>query len=267
MRLSIAIAFTVLSATLSASAPVRAADLNGYVLQAVAEMPEGGAYSTGHPAGEGLIAAVKTAPELEIDTAPAHPSFCTSATYLVFLKALQKLRADGLFSIPAALLSYLSPPASVDSLFNDDGKGIWGRWNANGPGTARLFHELGAGENFVGWSKKRAGDFMKIQWNDHVGGNLERGHSVIYLGERLNPSTQKHEIQYWSSNQANGYGKAWIAREKIVHALFSRLSAPSAISHASSIPETDDYLKGLLTTESSFHEAKQMSGVTDNESD
>jgi hypothetical protein len=29
-----------------------------------------------------------------------------------------------------------------------DGEGIWGRWNANGPGTARLFHEMNLGENF-----------------------------------------------------------------------------------------------------------------------
>jgi hypothetical protein len=27
-----------------------------------------------------------------------------------------------------------------------DGAGIWGRWNANGPGTARLFYELGLGQ-------------------------------------------------------------------------------------------------------------------------
>ena len=249
-------------ATLSSA---QANDLNEYVLQAVSEMPVGGSYSTAHPAGLGLIAAVKTQPELAIDTAPAHPSFCTSATYLVFLKALEHLRADGLFSVTASLLPFLSPPGSVDSLFNDDGKGIWGRWNANGPGTARLFHELGMGEIFVGCNKKRPGDFMKIHWNDFVGGTKERGHSVVYLGERLNPITQAPEVQYWSSNQANGYGTAWVARSRIIHAIFSRLQDPNALTHAPAIPETDDYLKGLLTNASTYAEEKEKSGVIDTE--
>ena len=62
-----------------------------------------------------------------------------------------------------------------------DGAGIWGRWNANGPGTARLFYELGLGRNFDDFEAAQPGDFMKIFWSEEVG-RAEHGHSVIYLG-------------------------------------------------------------------------------------
>jgi hypothetical protein len=240
-------------------------DLNAYVLRAVEEMPVGGSYSTDSSAGRGLIAAVQVRPELAIDATRAQPSFCTSATYLVLLKALQRLRADGHFSVPATILPRLAPPESLISLFKDDGKEIWGRWNANGPGTARLFHELGAGVNFVDWEKKRPGDFMKIFWRDTVGGPHERGHSVIYLAERKNPETREVEIQYWSSDRAGGYGKKWVSRSRITHAIFSRLTAPNAIANIASLPETDTYLKNLLTMPSTYDEAKRQAGVTDSE--
>src|SRR5256885_5765061 len=42
-----------------------------------------------------------------------------------------------------------------------DGEGIWGRWNANGPGTARLFQELGIGRNFVDVSQAQPGEDRK----------------------------------------------------------------------------------------------------------
>ena len=61
-----------------------------------------------------------------------------------------------------------------------DGAGIWGRWNANGPGTARLFSELGIGRNFDDFEEAEPGDFMKIFWSPEVG-REEHGHSVIYL--------------------------------------------------------------------------------------
>jgi hypothetical protein len=72
-----------------------------------------------------------------------------------------------------------------------DGVGIWGRWNANGPGTARLFEELHLGKNFTSFEEARPGDFMKIFWNDNIGGT-ESGHSVIYLG-RGSPKEKEDE--------------------------------------------------------------------------
>ena len=49
-------------------------------------------------------------------------------------------------------------PATLTSLLiahQRDGQGVWGRWNANGPGTARLFTELRLGRNFTDFAEAR----------------------------------------------------------------------------------------------------------------
>src|SRR6202034_999468 len=95
---------------------------------------------------------------LHADTAT--PSFCSSATYLVFLKTLGAMQRTGRIALPAQIWSGLLPG------FQPDGTGVWGRWNANGPGTARLFYELKLGKNFASLDAAKAGDFMKIFWTD-----------------------------------------------------------------------------------------------------
>lgn len=235
-------------------------ELNRIVLQAVAEMPEGGGYDVTRASGQALMNAVHIGPDFRVESALAKPSFCSTATYLVLLSTLARLREAGRLDVPLASLQLLAPPTSLDSLMNDDGKGLWGRWNANGPGTAVMFHQLGIGTNFTDWSKKRPGDFMKIWWNDSVG-KKETGHSVIYLDERTNPQTGTPEVLYFSSGKPHGYAHVWVAREKIVHVLFSRLTTPANLTRATALPEVDGYLASLLTTESSFAEAKQQAGV------
>src|SRR5262245_54930458 len=95
---------------LALAAPAWAGDLNSLVLKASAEMPAGGSYATNTAAAQGLIDAVRIDPGFEIDASEAKPSFCTTATYLVFLKALQKARESGQLSAPMAALRKLSPP-------------------------------------------------------------------------------------------------------------------------------------------------------------
>ena len=86
-----------------------------------------------------------------------------------------------------------------------DGEGIWGRWNANGPGTARLFHELDLGQNFDDFAEAQPGDFMKIFWSPEVG-RAEHGHSVIFLG--MEKRAGLDYVHFWSSNIPFGYGDA-----------------------------------------------------------
>ena len=90
-----------------------------------------------------------------------------------------------------------------------DGEGVWGRWNANGPGTARLFHELDLGRNFTDYALARPGDFMKIFWTSEVG-RAERGHSVVYIGRELVGGTER--VRFWSSNKPAGYGEKSVPR-------------------------------------------------------
>jgi hypothetical protein len=60
-----------------------------------------------------------------------------------------------------------------------DGQGVWGRWNANGPGTARLFSKQESALTSRTLNRRSA-DFMKIFWNESIGA-AEKGHSVVFL--------------------------------------------------------------------------------------
>src|SRR6266705_2561415 len=153
-----------------------AADYNDLILDQIKQMPTGGRYSVSHFAKIRLQSSAHfESGKFFILPSSASPSFCSGATYLVFIRAIEALRARGQLHLDFATLEQL--------IIRDqhDGEGIWGRWNANGPGTARLFHELGLGRNFTDFAQARPGDFMKIFWNKNVG-QKERGHSVIFLG-------------------------------------------------------------------------------------
>lgn len=227
--------------------------MNDVILAQIGEMPTGGKYSASHFATIRLQAAAHfESGKFFILPSAASPSYCSGATYLVFMKTIEALRAD-----ESLRLDY----ATLDQLMirnQRDGQGIWGRWNANGPGTARLFYELGLGRNFDDFAKARPGDFMKIFWSPEVG-RLEHGHSVIFLG--MKKQLGLDYVRFWSSNIPFGYGEKAVPRSKIVHAIFSRLETPENLERINSIPESDAYLAGLISHRSSYSEAKEKCGM------
>ena len=229
------------------------ADLNPLILQQLRAMPGGGRYSVQREATQRLCASVRMeAGALRVAPAGARPSYCSGATYLVFLKTVEALQAAGRLHLD---------PTTLEALLirgQPDGHGIWGRWNANGPGTARLFHELGLGRNFDDYEEARPGDFMKIFWTPEVG-RLERGHSVIYLGRETKGGVEM--VRFWSSNQPDGYGEKAVPRSKIAYALFSRLEHPEALARSAALPARDPYLASLLSTRSSVKELRAKSGL------
>lgn len=233
--------------------------INETVLEQISLMPLGGGYATNLAAHQGLAAAVRPGATTSIRPESAMPGYCSGATYLVFLKTLAALQKTGSLTIPPEVWNELTPrlrPDGSDTL--PDGESVWGRWNANGPGTARLFFELGLGRNFTSFEEAKPGDFLKIFWTDAVG-KKERGHSVIYLGtETVDGIVQ---VRYWSSNQSEGFGAKSVPREKIAQAIFSRLEHPEKIASCLSLPDRDAYLASLLGTESSFAEAKKKTGT------
>src|SRR5438309_12096176 len=176
-----------------------AAGLNSVILEQIQKMPTGGKYSVSHFAKIKLESAAhfESGKFFVIPTAP-YPSFCSGATYIVFIKTIEALRDSGQLQLDFATLNQL--------VIRDqhDGEGIWGRWNANGPGTARLFHELGLGKNFTDFAQAQPGDFMKIFWNTNLG-RRESGHSVIFMGTE-NRFGEEY-VRYWSSNVGVGYGE------------------------------------------------------------
>ncbi len=250
---------SLLIAALAQTLSLHALDFNAIVLEQINRMPEGGGYAVTREALTALVSAARPAGDtVEISAEAAFPSYCSGATYLVFLKTLK-----------AAETQRHMPPLGKtwDSLLPrpaQDGAGIWGRWNANGPGASRLFHELQLGRNFTSFDDAKPGDFLKIFWTDAVG-KKERGHLVVYLGREMKDGVE--HVRFWSSNKPAGYGEKSVPRSKIARAIFSRLETPENIRSAPSLPKKDAYLASLLTTESSYAEALEKSGVRPTQGD
>jgi hypothetical protein len=230
------------------------APYNALILQQIRGMPAQGGYSAGHLATQRLAAAtaLDTA-GLDVEADRAMPSYCSGATYLVFLKTVSALNRRGEVRLDEPAMRALLVAGQRD------GEGVWGRWNANGPGTARLFYELALGTNFTDFAQARPGDFMKIFWSDAVG-RREHGHSVIYLGEENVNGVES--VRFWSSNLGVGYSEKVVPRKRISAAIFSRLTAPRNLERAASFaPASDPYLAGLLSRDSSFAEARRECGM------
>jgi hypothetical protein len=226
---------------------------NGIILDQIRDMPQGGRYSASRVATIRLQSAAHFESGIfSVVPDAASPSYCSGATYLVFIKTIEALRARKALDLDHATLE------SLLIRNQRDGEGIWGRWNANGPGTARLFHEMDLGENFDNFAAAQPGDFMKIFWSPEVG-RAEHGHSVIYLG--MESKFGLDYVKFWSSNIPSGYGERSVPRSKIVHAIFSRLDSPANLSRVFKTPPVDKYLASLLTVRSSYEEARAKCGM------
>ena len=227
---------------------------NRLIVEMIARMPAGGEYRASSESIRKLESAIKKeGSHLVVDAALAKPSFCSSATYLVFVSALEEMNRRRQIQFEEGVAEKLLVTGQ------HDGFGVWGRWNANGPGTARLFVELHLGRNFTSIEQAQAGDFLKIFWNDQIGVK-EFGHSVIYLGH--GPNSEGNEVvRYWSSNKRGGYGRAEVPRSKIKRMLFSRLDHPEGINQIRNGLKPDEYLASMLVRSSTPEEMKKMVGI------
>ena len=220
--------------------------LNRYVLRAIQSVPPGGGYAVTKAAMANFRKSIRIEGNgsLALTAAMARPSFCSSATYLIFLNVITQMEANGRLKLSAATKKKLLVESQAD------GVGVWGRWNANGPGTARLFHELKLGRNFTELSEAQPGDFLKIWWTDAVGAR-EKGHSVIFLGTRRDESGGL-SVLYWSSNIPTGFGQKAVSMSRIKHMVFSRFEHPEALNDVDRVSAKDAYLASMLTANESF---------------
>ena len=224
-------------------------NFNNDILQIINTMPVLGGYDTkqGLPALERACAA--TGGKLIITPSLAQPSYCTVATYLIFLQVVQKyFDIDATPGLPEALAVH----------GEDDGVGIWGRWDANGPATPCLFYQLNLGTNFTDWNQAQKGDFIKISWNGLVGKD-EHGHSAIFMGTETVDGVET--VSYWSSNTGKGYCTNTRPRADFPFVIFSRLESPENIAGALTLPRSDPYLTGLESQASTQAEALAHSGI------
>ncbi len=178
------------------------------VIAAIDSFPEHGGYYTGGKPNADFstttMQALNNAFQLRsADSRPtfnpqlAQPSFCSSATYAVLVKAL--LMWDSQSRVSREAWGKIKPyvgivdEINIQGIGEDDGFGFWGRANANGPGIGVLVHELNAGYsitafrgaksdknkettseryladdewcNIKEWDELLPGDFLKIFWN------------------------------------------------------------------------------------------------------
>lgn len=210
-------------------------------------MPRGGGYSGTDATKNKLPLACKINESgLTFSEQSPQPSFCSGATYLVFLKAIQTTNKP---KLAVAKKLVVTPDQK-------DGHGIFGRWNANGPGCAKLVADLQCGSNFTAWEKAQPGDFLKIWWTEKIGGQ-EHGHHVIYLGH------DAKSLRFWSSNQPNGYSEKTVPRTDCKQVLFTRITAPSKIRNTLSLPFIDPWLERMLHDDFTWDEVKRKCRVQD----
>lgn len=214
--------------------------LNKLVLWAISTMPSGVGYDASQQAVDRLAASVtvsKDGKTIEQDLSVAKANFCSGATYLVFLRVIEELRSrDSLKLLPKVLARYAHLGVA-------DGEEIFGRWNANGPGTAKLFAELRCGTNFTSYEKARPGDFMKMWWSNEIG-SKERGHLVVYLGKTILKG--KEAVRFWSSNNPDGYGVKTVPKTRIKRVLFSRLDKYRRLKDAGKLSPKNVFLADML---------------------
>lgn len=250
------------------------------VINAIAMFPEkGGYYTGGRPNADfpkTTLQGLKDAFHMQdgderpnFDPNLAQPSFCSSATYAVLIKALLLYDTDHTISRQA--WTNMKPGAQ------DDGVGFWGRANANGPGIAVLINELKAGHNLTAyrgakskrnketaneqylsdnewdanpiWNQMQPGDILKIFWNRNDSNNSdcgaiigcnniktddqERGHSVVFTGFDTNGN-----VCYWSSNGPGknnkqlGYSFASCPKSRIQRIVVTRITNPENFNNA-----------------------------------
>ena len=227
------------------------------VLAAIDSFPDHGGYYTGGKPNElfakttwrGLNDAYQmTASDdrPQFDPLLAQPSFCSSATYGVLIKALLiwdtkgKIKREAWVNMKpyVGIADELNP----DGMGQDDGVGFWGRANANGPGLGVLVHELDAGYSFTAyrgakternketpderymtdiewcsldiWQRAVPGDLMKIFWNRNESRGSDSGAIIGCNDDRSADQEAGHSVIFMGCEgdtvtywSSNGPGK------------------------------------------------------------
>ncbi len=218
------------------------------ILDIIKTLPSGGGYSRGSSFQSPTITAHNIgADRWEMRVYDGFPSHCTGATYAVFARLIAVLQDNGRIALDGEQIAALSAKSRMpDGATLVDGQGPFQIFNSNGAGVAALLKHTGTGMSFRDDKLlyARAGDFLKLFWNDNVGAS-EQGHQVIYLGRKTVGSREM--VCFWGSQRQNkkkrpggtealyfpaaegdkvvdGYGEACRPRDDIKAMVFSRVT-------------------------------------------
>ncbi|MBR5887457.1 MAG: hypothetical protein IKZ07_04535 [Akkermansia sp.] len=230
------------------------------VLQTISrDMPQSGGYSATPLDVERLaqrgVQWNSQLKSLVIHPGAATPTFCSAACYMVLLRSLQRWEVYAGQRLPHAAWQALDVQEN-----QPDGIGAWGRANANGPGLAKLVHDLKAGVNFSNLQLAQPGDFLKFFWTKEIGVQ-ERGHLVVYLGtEKTNGVLH---VKYWSANKPGGFGIKSTPLSRMHNLIFTRITNPQNFARVHKMPEQDSWLRNMQQRSFSFDEVRRACNIVE----
>lgn len=203
--------------------------INRVVLRAVdsiqAKEPEGGTYFIGVKANpsESPISFPVMFRDRPILNPPRSSSYCSGATYAVFMTALEFLLPPTRPGFSESIIEALRMQ-EPDGGRREDTVKLYGWWNADGPGCYFALCEYTQMGRRIKPGDALAGDFVNINW---VNGP---GHSVVFL-QWEKTADGEPGMRFWSSQSStNGLGDKVVPLSSISGFVFTRLTAPEKLA-------------------------------------
>ncbi len=155
----------------------------------------------------------------ELLKAPRTTSYCSGASYAVFIEALNLIFANEEKKISDENIEAIRLQEPDGSRREDDIK-FWGKWNTNGYGNhIALVQYSGIGKQ-ISAKEARPGDFVNISWKN---GN---GHSTVFLGWYIDEDKDTNMVYFSSQKATNGIGDQIVDVKSIAEVMFVRLTNP-----------------------------------------
>ena len=149
--------------------------------------------------------------------APRTTSYCSGATYAVFMETLNILLPQVQKELSPARFEAVRMQ-EPDGGRREDGVKAWGWWNADGFGSHFCLVQYLKMGCEVKPGQLLAGDFVNISWKSGL------GHSVVFLG--WTEKEQDKKMLYWSSQRStNGMADQLVSLQRIKEIKAVRLCA------------------------------------------
>jgi hypothetical protein len=182
---------------------------NAQVMKAVHSMPEGLGYKATDDRIDAITSAINTSTgQIQVDATKAGASFCSGGTYMVFLKVVGAEQSARRLKLSSRAMDEIKVKSKAEE---PDGTGVWGSWNADGPGTSALFKELNLGTNFSDASQAKPGVKSLCFWSSNTTNDLAAPGDAKKIG---------------------GWGLKCVPQTSVYRAVFSRLENLDNLNNA-----------------------------------
>lgn len=205
-----------------------AAPYNHQVLATVAELGQGGGYDVngGLPFKVSLTHSDTDEKKQFNVTSPKYgPVACSSSTYTVWLKTMERM---------GAFKGLSEKQMEQFKLKSTSNKNFFGMWNNDDKGHADACQMLASYCETFDFKKNKdqliPGDFLDL-------GRKKSGHSAIFMGWA---DAEKTQVIYWSSHSSTGgFGLKVEPMSRFVNGHVTRITDPNALKN---IPDYEDQL-------------------------